>query len=137
MPELTSPPVLDASAFLAYLRTESGADVVPDAIAGCAIIVTVNLADTLSTLASRGKDPTGVAADLTERGLLGGVIAVEPPFTTADAVEAARLRPLTRDAGLSLADRGCIAVAWRLSTAVLTADQAWSGLTIGVDAHTI
>jgi ribonuclease VapC len=136
MPELTTPPVLDASAFLAYLGNESGADVVADAIAGGAIIATVNLAEALSTLASRGRDPTAVAAELIERGLLDGAIAVEP-FTTADAVEAARLRPLTTDAGLSLADRACLAVARRLSTAALTADQAWSGLALGVDVRTI
>jgi ribonuclease VapC len=136
MPPLTTPPVLDASAFLAYLGNESGAAVVADAIAGGAIIATVNLAEALSTLAARDKDPRAVAADLTERGLLDGAIAIEP-FTTADAVEAARLRPLTRDAGLSLADRACLAVARRLSRAALTADQAWSGLALDVDVHTI
>ena len=136
MPESNSLPVLDASAFLAYLGNETGAEVVADAIAGGAIIATINLAEALSTLASRGKNPTAVTAELTERGLLDGAIAVEP-FTTADAIEAARLRPLTRDAGLSLADRGCLAVARRLSTAALTADRAWGALGLGVDVHTI
>ncbi len=137
MPEpITSPPVLDASALLAYLGNEPGSDLVADAIAGGAMIATVNLAEALSTLAARGKDPAAVVSDLTDRGLLDGAIAVEP-FTTADAIEAARLRPLTRDAGLSLADRACFAVARRFSTAALTADRAWSGLSLGVDVHLI
>ncbi len=128
--------MLDASALLAYLGDEPGADAVAYAIAGGAIIATVNLAEALSTLAARGKDPASVVSDLTDRGLLDGAIAVEP-FSTADAIEAARLRPLTREAGLSLADRACLAVARRFSTSALTADQAWSGLSLDVDVHPI
>jgi PIN domain nuclease of toxin-antitoxin system len=128
--------LLNASAFLAYLGNESGADVVADAIANGATIATVNLAEALSTLAARGKDPAAVTRDLIERGLLLGAIAVEP-FTTADAIEAARLRPLTSSAGLSLADRSCLAIALRLSAVVLTADHAWDGLGLDVDVRMI
>ena len=87
-------------------------------------------------LAARGGDPAAVAGDLTSRGLLDGAITVEP-FTTADSIETACLRPLTRSAGLSLADRACLALARRLSTPVLTADQAWIGLAPDVDVHPI
>jgi PIN domain nuclease of toxin-antitoxin system len=136
MPEPVATPLLDASALLAYLGDEPGADVVADAIAGGTTIATVNLAEALSTLAARGNDPAAVASDLTARGLLDGVIAVEP-FTTADAIEAARLRPLTHDAGLSLGDRACLAVAHRLAAAVLTADQSWIALELDVEVHMI
>jgi ribonuclease VapC len=134
--EVTAQPVLDASALLAYLGDETGADIVADAIAGGATVSTVNLAEALSTLATRGKDPAEVVSELTNRGLLGGAITVEP-FSTTDATEAARLRPRTRSAGLSLADRACLAVARRLAAAALTADQAWSGLGLDVDVRTI
>ncbi len=136
MPGGGTSPVLDASALLAYLGNEPGAEVVADAIADGAIIATVNLAEALSTLAARGKDPASVVSDLTERGLLDGAIAIEP-FTAADAIETARLRPLTREAGLSLADRACLAVAGRLSAVALTADQAWSRVTIDVEVRPI
>jgi ribonuclease VapC len=136
MPDAGIQPVLDASALLAYLGDEPGADVVADAIAGGATISTVNLGEALSTLAARGSDPADVASGLTDRGLLDGAIAVEP-FTTTDAIEVARLRPLTYSAGLSLADRACLALARRLSTPVLTADQAWAGLTLDVDVRPI
>jgi len=53
---------------------------------------------------------------------------------TADAIEVARLRPLTRQVGLSLADRACLALAHRLGTRALTADSAWSGLARPPDA---
>lgn len=136
MPEATTAPVLDASALLAYLGDENGADIVADAIAAGATISAVNLAEALSTLAARGRDPTTVATELTERGLLDGAITVEP-FIAADSIEAARLRPLTRSAGLSLADRACLGLARRLSVRVLTADHAWSGLDVGVQVELI
>ena len=132
MPEAAGQPILDASALLAYLGDEPGAEAGADAIASGATISTVNLAEALGTLASRGSPPAEVVSDLTERGLLGGAITVEP-FMTADAIEAGRLRPLTRPAGLSLADRSCLALAVRLSAPVLTADRAWSRLELDVE----
>jgi PIN domain nuclease of toxin-antitoxin system len=136
MPDTTTPLVLDASALLAYLGDEAGADVIADAIASGATISTVNLAEALSTLATRGEPPLSVVSALTDRGLLDGAITVEP-FTTADATEAARLRPLTRSAGLSLADRACLALARRLPATALTTDQAWSGLDVDVNVRVI
>lgn len=136
MPEATARLVLDASALLAYLGNETGAELVADAIASGTRISTVNLAEALSTLATRGRDPTDVVSELTERGLLDGAITVEP-FTTADSTEAARFRPLARAAGLSLADRACLAVAHRLGAGALTADQTWSSLGLDVDIEVI
>ena len=129
-------PVLDASALLAYLVGETGADVVADAISGGVAISTVNLGEVLSTLATRGSDPAAVVSELTSRGLLDGAITVEP-FTVPDAVETGRLRPLTCALGLSLADRACLALARRLTAAVLTADQAWSSLTLDVEVRAV
>jgi PIN domain nuclease of toxin-antitoxin system len=57
MPAPTAHPVLHASALLAYLGDETGTGAVADAIAGGATISTVNLAEALSTLATRGKEP--------------------------------------------------------------------------------
>jgi ribonuclease VapC len=128
--------VLDASALLAHLRDEPGADVVGEAIAGGAAISTVNLAEVFSRSADRGADPQELAATLTRSGLLDGAIAVEP-FTAADAIDAARLRPLTRDAGLSLGDRACLALARRLGAPALTADIAWQGVAHGVELRPI
>jgi PIN domain nuclease of toxin-antitoxin system len=136
MGETASEPVLDASALLAYLGDEPGAGVVADALAGGAIISAVNLAEALSVLASRGADPARAAAELMSRGIFDGAIAIEP-FTMPDSIELARLRPLTRAAGLSLADRACLALARRRSTLVLTADQAWTGLRLGVSVRSI
>jgi ribonuclease VapC len=99
---------------------------------GCIALSTVNLAEVLSRVAGQGVDPVELAAQLAERGLLDGAIAVEP-FTDTDAIEVARLRPLTRDAGLSLGDRACLALARRLDAPALTADTAWQGAAHGVE----
>jgi ribonuclease VapC len=129
-------PVLDASALLAHLRDEPGADVAAEAIASGAVISTVNLAEVFSRVADRGGDPAKLAAELTQIGLLDGAIAVAP-FTAADAIDAGRLRPLTRDAGLSLGDRACLALARRLDAPALTADADWQGLAHGVEPRPI
>jgi ribonuclease VapC len=92
----------------------------------------VNVAEVLSRAADRGADPRALADDLASRGLLGGAIEVEP-FTTADAIEVARLRPLTRPAGLSLADRACLVLVRRLGGRALTADAAWGDVSAGVE----
>lgn len=128
--------ILDASAMLAYLRDEPGADLVAAAVAAGAAISTVNVGEVLSRVADRDADPARVARQMTDRGLLDGAIAVEP-FTTADAVEVARLRPLTRDLGLSLGDRACLALARRLDAPVLTADSAWAKLDLPLDLRQI
>jgi PIN domain nuclease of toxin-antitoxin system len=73
---------------------------------------------------------------MTERGVIRGAITVEP-FTLADAVEAAGLRPLTAKAGLSLGDRSCLALARRLGTPALTADQPWRGIDLPVEVRSI
>jgi PIN domain nuclease of toxin-antitoxin system len=123
--------VLDASALLAYLHDEPGAETVADAIAGGTAISTVNLAEVLGRATDGDGDPARLVSQMTDRGLLGGAISVES-FTDKDAVEVARLRPQTRAQGLSLGDRACIALARRLDLPALTADTAWSRLDLKV-----
>jgi PIN domain nuclease of toxin-antitoxin system len=129
-------PVLDASAFLAYLRDEPGAGEVAEVIGGGATISTVNLAEVFSNAAEHGLDPLDFAEQLAERGLLDGAITVEP-FTTEDAIEVGRLRPLTRAAGLSLGDRACLALARRLAVSVYTADTTWSSVPLDIELNQI
>ena len=128
--------VLDASALLAYLHDEPGAEIVADAIAEGSAISTVNLAEVLGRAAGHDGDPARLAEQMGTRGLLGGAIAVEP-FTEDDSLEVARLRPATRAQGLSLGDRACIALARRLGLPALTADTAWSRLDLEVTLQQI
>ncbi|MDO8185232.1 type II toxin-antitoxin system VapC family toxin [Conexibacter sp. JD483] len=130
------PTVLDASALLAYLHEEPGAEVVADAIANGTTISAVNLAEALSTIARSGLDPAQLADDFRRDGLLDGAIEVEP-LTDVDAIEIGRLRPLTLDAGLSLGDRACLALARRLDATALTADRAWEHVAVDVELRQI
>ena len=128
--------VLDASALLAYLNDEAGADMVEEALFRDSAISPVNLAEVLSKLAEVGEDPQDVNENLTRRGLLGGKLVVSP-LTADDAVVIARLHRSARAHGLSLGDRACLGLALRLRVPALTADRAWSRLKSGVKVETI
>lgn len=129
--------VLDASALLAYLQREAGAGEVAASIARSASISAANWAETLSKVTEHGADPRRLAAALEEQGLLQGLLEVLP-LTAEDAIAIAELRPGTRDLGLSLGDRACLALARRLGVPVLTADRSWTALDeLGLDVRPI
>jgi ribonuclease VapC len=119
--------VLDASALLAHINEEPGAEVVREAMASRVAISVVNWIEVLSKRAEQGEDPELASAELTAAGLVETVVSIEP-LTPEDAIEAARLRPLTKAKGLSLADRACLALGARLAVPILTADQEWADL---------
>jgi PIN domain nuclease of toxin-antitoxin system len=128
--------VLDASALLALLKGEPGAERVAEALEQGAYLSAVNLAEVLSKLADWGEDPAEAQARMAQVGLLG--VAVEVfPFTGEDALEVARLRALTRAYGLSFGDRACLALARRLGLPALTAERAWAELDLGVPVEVL
>jgi len=128
--------VLDASALLAHLNDEPGADLVEDAIVRGAVISAVNLAEVLSKLAEIGEDPGQVSETLWRRGLLGANLEVLP-LTADDAVLIADLHRKTKPHGLSLGDRACLSLALRLDLPAVTADRSWSRVRVGVKVQTI
>jgi ribonuclease VapC len=124
--------VLDASAVLAYLNRETGAEVVADLLAAGASVSAVNLAEVLSTGVDRGVAAERLVARLAEVGVLQGAMSVAP-FTAEDASAVASLRPATHRAGLSLGDRACLALARRLDAPAVTATAAWSEVDVDVE----
>jgi ribonuclease VapC len=128
--------VLDASGLLAYLHDEEGAAEVADALAKTAAISTANLAEALSKLAEHGANPREVVADLEERGVVGALLEVEP-VTAEDSIAIAEMRVSTREHGLGLGDRACLALGRRLGLPVMTADRAWTELekVLGVQVY--
>jgi ribonuclease VapC len=132
----TAVAVLDASSLLAVVFGEPGSDRVERAISRGAVMSTINWAEALSRMTEDGEEiRSAVRRVQTLAAALGSLTVV--PLEEGHAVEAARLRPLTKHLGLSLADRVCLAVGrlWRLP--VLTTDRAWRSLHISVKIEVI
>ncbi len=118
--------VLDASALLAYLHDEPGAERVSSALEG-AVVSAVNWSEVLQKSLRAGVDIAGMAQDFADIG-----VRFEP-FTTRQAETAATLWNRTRNQGLSLADRACLALAIETENPVLTADGAWAQLGLDIE----
>ena len=125
--------VWDASTLLLLLQKEPGwkelGPRLPDSV-----MSSVNLSEVAAKLMQSGGSPR-----MTREVLEGLPIEIEE-FTAAlfadvDAVpadQAAELREQTRDLGLSLGDRSCLALGLSLGLPILTADRAWLKLDLGV-----
>lgn len=122
--------VLDASAVLAVLRSEPGAEKVLERLSG-AVISAVNFAEVLTALSRVNRFDDQLLTDL--RNMLPDI----RPFNAAQAHLVGQLEPGTRPSGLSLGDRACLALARQLSLPALTADQVWKRLELGVTVELI
>ena len=114
--------VLDASAVLAVLNGERGEKKVIPLLSESAIS-SVNLSEVAAKLLEAGMDETSAQIAISVLGI--GEVA---EFTEDLAWAAARLRPLTKQYGLSLGDRACLALAIKLNVPAVTADKEWSKL---------
>ncbi len=121
---------------MALLHDEDGASKVMEAIEEGSAISVVNWAEVLSKLAEGGRDPEMAAAQLRRAEGSRKALAIEP-VTAADCIVIARLRPITKTQGLSLADRACLALAGRLEVPALTADQEWAKADVRAEVHFI
>jgi PIN domain nuclease of toxin-antitoxin system len=118
--------VADASAILAALKNEPFSNVDPRLLVG-ATVSAVNVCEVLSKLHDDGLNDAQAEAAMAVMDLR--VI----PFDGLQARTAARLRSITRHAGLSLGDRACLALGDRLGYPVVTADRVWAGLEVGIE----
>lgn len=122
--------VLDASAVLAVLQAEKGQEVVLPHLRG-GIISAVNYSEILKKAAENGGD-----MDRTRLFLEAFTLQIIP-FDQRQAVEAARLWPVARRFGWSLADRACLALGQSQSAQVLTADTRMSHAELSVEVQLI
>lgn len=122
--------VLDASAVLALLRRETGAEKV-DAVIPNAVIATVNLGEVLGKLVDYGMPETEGFSAVAGLGI--GFVDVDVGLARVSA----KLREATRKAGLSLGDRVCLALGERLELPVLTSDRSWGRLDLAQEVHLI
>ncbi len=123
---------LDASAVLAILRNETGAQVVERAVIdNVAVMSTANLAEVLQKVATFGIDANDAATALERIG----VVYVDLSQTLARLIAAMhRAAP-----ALSLADRSCFAVARIFGARALTSDRIWAryAADLGVEVELI
>jgi ribonuclease VapC len=115
--------VLDASAVLAIMLGERGADRIEEVLPG-AMIGAVNLAEVVAKLQELGVADAEIDREIAELDL--PVI----PFDAAQAMAAGKLRARTRSLGLSLGDRACLALALARSLPAVTMDRGWAALDI-------
>lgn len=125
--------VLDASAVLAVLNDEPGADVVERELLRDGVIMSAaNLAEVLGKVVDVGGDVQAVVAGLRA----SGVRIV--PLDEQDAAIVAAIRTVDGGKSLSLGDRCAIALAARSRPpVVLTADRAWAELDLPVTVNLI
>ncbi len=123
--------VLDASALLAVIGCETGWESVVEHLPN-AQICSVNLSEVAAKLAER----EGLTIDDIHLRLSQYELRVIP-FDERLAYAAAALRPTTRQAGLSLGDRACLATAAACNLPALTAERAWKQLDLGIQVTVI
>ena len=118
--------VLDASALLAMLHNEQGADKVEAALLNKAVISTVNWTEVIQKAIAKNIRVDDLDSELAAVGLSFF------SFDMQQAHIAGSLWQQTKALGLSLGDRACLALALHLDLPVLTADKIWQQLDIGV-----
>ena len=122
--------VLDASALLALLNNEPGAqrvrDILPESVVGA-----VNLCETAGKLTNAGMkiDDARTSIELLHLEVIS--------FDTDLAYKTGALIVETKKLGLSLGDRSCLALGLLLNHTVVTAEHLWSRLKIGVTVEVI
>ncbi|MDE0459766.1 MAG: type II toxin-antitoxin system VapC family toxin [Chromatiales bacterium] len=122
--------VFDSSALLAIVFQEDGAEAAARRLSG-AIVSAVNASEVVARLVD-----FGTSGEDARNALLNFGLDIRP-FDAVLAVAAGQLRAATREKGLSLGDRACVALAIREQASVITADRAWTELDLGVEVELI
>jgi PIN domain nuclease of toxin-antitoxin system len=117
--------VFDSSAILALLKMESGHEIVSKNLEQ-AIVSSVNFCEVVSFLSKKTQKQDEMIKFLTE------TFDCIEDFNIEQAKIAGSFISITKDYGLSLGDRACLALAKYQNIPVLTADKAWGKLNLGI-----
>lgn len=112
--------LLDASALLALLFEETGAQRVNEALQMGAAMSSANIAEVAARLHTDQWTAEEVA------GMLGELNIEVIPLDREIALLSGQYRPVTQSLGLSLGDRVCLATAYVQQLPTLTSDRAWA-----------
>jgi ribonuclease VapC len=116
--------ILDASALLCLLQDEKGAKRVAEALPE-AQIGAVNFSEAFGKLVEAGLDEETVDS------LIASLQLHVVSFDREQARLAGSLRRTTREFGLSLGDRACLALARVQGAVALTCDRSWTRFDVG------
>ena len=120
--------VLDASAVLALLQEEPGADEV-ESLLDSALMSSVNLSEVIQKAEQHGVNTEGLEYDLEALGI------EFRDFDVGTARPAAEL--WSKGSGLSLGDRACLALAASERFPAVTTDGRWANLKLSVDVRVV
>lgn len=123
--------LLDASALIAVMMGESGAEAVERHLDSGVSITSVNLAETISKLMQYG-----FSAEELEEVIVESQIQVVP-FEKAHALLMPIFQPYIKSHNLSLADRVCLSVAQKNGYIVLTTDTTLAKLALDINVRLI
>lgn len=115
---------------LALIFGEKGAELVAS-LSRNGVISAVNFSEVITRILAINGD-----ANLADRAVARLEIGVVP-FDVAVARQVADLRAPTKHLGLSLGDRTCLALGMTAQSLILTADQDWAKLDLGIDIRLI
>ena len=122
--------VFDSSVVIAILKQERGFESAEELLSK-ALISTVNLAE-VATYLARNSVPRE-----TIREVLTSFPIQVVPFEESLAIETGYLYPSSKNLGLSLGDRACLALALSRKLPVLTADLVWSQLNLDISIRVL
>jgi PIN domain nuclease of toxin-antitoxin system len=122
--------VLDASAILAFLNEEPGAEQVAKVINN-AVVSAVNMSEVITKLIDAGMPEEEITL------VLDYLSCDIRAYDIDDSWDTAKLRTLTRQKGLSLGDRACIGLAGKLGMIAITTDKSWKDLQLDVTIELI
>ena len=118
--------VLDASALLCVLFDEPGAEYVAERLNG-ALVSATNYTEVVSKLVDRGAPAEEIVVIMADLDI--EVVAVD----RHQAELAGLMWHTTRDAGLSIGDRACLALALTRKAIAVTTDRAWQKIELELD----
>lgn len=122
---MTNKIVFDASVILAMVHREPGYEMATEHL-DKAVVSSVNFSEAVTILSRKGRSAEDIAKFLKETFL-----HIED-FDLEQGVIAASFDKITKEKGLSLGDRACLALAKYKNLPVLTADKVWDRLKLDI-----
>jgi ribonuclease VapC len=127
--------VIDTSAIIALLNQEKGYEIVEKEL-GNAIVSSVNFSEAI-TVANREIFESDKTSRMEGINLLKNTFPHIIDFNIEQAIIAASFDEITKQYGLSLGDRACLALAKYKNCSVLTGDRVWKELKLDIDIQLI